>query len=330
MGLSKKRKQHLSLISARAAESHKHRKIDRENKQKKRFLRKQREEEDFWDELEELQSESSLDESNTEDSSLDEPSSDEDNVEVDNKLGDNTYEGLGDQDGGVQVGDKERSFRPVWKDDAGSYLRGIKGCGSSATEKRERRRNRELEKSASQTRSIVEMFSAHRDKNQSHDKDVTPDATSVPPPSKTLKEGRLQKVETLFEKRTQAAHDLGELLRLKTKQMDRYGHVLDSKSNLYRRHQMVQSFLWMQLSKEKDNPGLNRQRLARIVAQSFNRRAYTGRKIIHWERSWVKSRVIPGTKAGSNKHNLSWMEDEDLVLSVKEWSRKAGESKINY
>ena len=27
----------------------------------------------------------------------------------------------------------------------------------------------------------------------------------------------------------------------------------------------------MQLSKEKDNPGLNRQDLARIVAQSFNR-----------------------------------------------------------
>ena len=37
---------------------------------------------------------------------------------------------------------------------------------------------------------------------------------------------------------------------------------------------MVQSFLWMQLNKEKDNPGLNRQDLAQIIAQSFNRRAY--------------------------------------------------------
>ena len=79
----------------------------------------------------------------------------------------------------------------------------------------------------------MEKFSAHRDKNQSHDKDVTPDAASVAPPPKTLKKGRLQKVETLFEKQTRAAHDLGKLLRLKTKQMDRYGHVLDSKSNLY-------------------------------------------------------------------------------------------------
>ena len=122
---------------------------------------------------------------------------------------------MGDQDGGVKLGDKERSFRPVWKDDAGSYLRGMKGCGLSATEKRERRRNRELEKSAFQTRSIVEMFSAHCDKNQSHDKDVTPDAASVIPPPKTLKEGRLQKVEMIFEKQTQAAHDLGNYYSLK-------------------------------------------------------------------------------------------------------------------
>ena len=140
-------------MSARAAESHKYRKIVRENKREKRVLRKQREE-DFWDELKELQSESSSDESNIEDSSLDEPSSDEDNLEVDNKRGDNTHEGLGDgdQDGGVQLGVEECSFRPVRKDDAGSYLRGMKGCDSSATENRERRCNRELEKSPSQTR----------------------------------------------------------------------------------------------------------------------------------------------------------------------------------
>ena len=146
------------LISARAAESHKHRKMDRKNERKKRFLRKQREEEDFWDELEEFQSEPSSNESNIEDSSLDEPSSDKDNLEVNNKWGDNTYEWLGDQDGGVQLRVEERSFRPVWKDDAGSYLRGIKGCGSSATEKRERRRNRELEKSASQTSLMWRCF----------------------------------------------------------------------------------------------------------------------------------------------------------------------------
>ena len=160
-------------------------------------MRKQREEEDFWDELEEFQSEFSSDKSNIKDSSLDEPSFDKDNVEVDNKRGDNTYERLGDQDRRVQLGDKKRSFRPVWKNDEGSYLRGMKGCSLSAIEKQERWRNWELEKSAFQTRSIVEMFSAHRDKNPSHNKDIMLDATSVAPPPKT---GRLQKVETLFEK----------------------------------------------------------------------------------------------------------------------------------
>ena len=326
-GLSRKRKQQLSQMSARAAESHKHRKIDRENERRGRFLRKQREEEDFWDEYEELRSESSSDESNFEDSTFDEPSSEEDNPEGGNRRGDNTREVLGDPDGGVQLGVEERSFRPIWKDEVGSYFRGIKGCGSSATEKREKRRNLELEKSASQTRSIVHIFSIQRDRNQSHDTNPILDVASAPSQAQALRGGKVQRVETLFESPTRAVYNLSELLRLKTKQLDRYGHLLDHKSNHYRRHKMVQSFLWMQLNKEKNNPGLNRQSLAQLVAQSFNRRACTGRKIIQWERSWMNSRTIPGTKAGTNKHILSWMEDEDLVLSVKEWSKNIGESK---
>lgn len=152
MGLSRKRKQQLSQMYARAAESHKHRKIDRENERKRRYLRKQREEEDLWDEYEEPRSESSSDESHFENSSLDGTSSEEDNLDGGKTRGDNTCEGLGDDDdGGVQLRAEERIFRPVWKDKSGDYLRGIKGCGSSATEKREKRRIRELEKSASQT-----------------------------------------------------------------------------------------------------------------------------------------------------------------------------------
>ena len=280
MGLSKKRKQQLSQMSARAAESHKHRKIDRENERKRRFLRKQREEEDFWDEYEEPCSESSSDESRFEDSSHDGTSSEEDNLDKGNIRGDNICEGLGDDDnGGVQLRVEERIFRPAWKDKAGGYLRGIKGCGSSVTQKREKRRIRELEKSASQTRSIVDMFSIQRNRNQSHNINPTSDAAPAPSPVQPLRKDKVQKVEKL-ESQTQAVHDLGELLRLKTKQLDNYGHLLDHKSNFYRRHQMVQSFLWMQLNKEKDNPGLNRQGLAKLVAQSFNRRAYTGRKIV--------------------------------------------------
>lgn len=110
--------------------------------------------------------------------------------------------------------------------------------------------------------------------------------------------------------------------------MDKYGYELSPKSNYYRRHQMVRTFLWMQVDKEKDNPYLTRRDLAQIVAQSFNKKRYTGRKILKWERSWVKLRVILDTKAGNRKGGLSWMEDEDLVLSIKEWAKKDGESKL--
>ena len=53
----------------------------------------------------------------------------------------------------------------------------------------------------------------------------------------------------------------------------------------------------MQLNKEKDNPHLTKRNLSQIVAQSFDKKRYTGRKIVQWERSWVKLRVIPDTKA---------------------------------
>ena len=85
----------------------------------------------------------------------------------------------------------------------------------------------------------------------------------------------------------------------------------------------------MQLNKEKDNPHLNRRQLAQVVAQSFNKRSYTGRRIVQRERSWVKDRVIPNTKAGNQKGDLSWMDDEDLVLSIKDWAKKEGESKFS-
>lgn len=84
---------------------------------------------------------------------------------------------------------------------------------------------------------------------------------------------------------------------------------------------MVQSFLWLQQNKDRDNPGKARQDLARIVSQNFRRRNHTGRKIIQWERSWIASQVIPETKAGSHKHNTTWMEDEDLIMSIKEWAK---------
>ena len=295
MGLSRKRKQQLREITNRSLKSRKLRKLDQENHRRKEILRRQRDEEDFWDEYEGVSVDSSSDES-----SPDEYSSEEEELMVEGGRGDNIQEGLGEDDGGVRLEPEEQNFRPTWEKDAGGYLRGVRGCGSSATDKRERRRKRDLEKSASRTRSIVEMFSVQQNKNKSNDKDSI--SAPIPAPSTTahIQKGGKDILETRIQLQTKAAHDLRELLRLKSQQMDKYGHVLAPKSNHFRRHQMVQSFLWMQLNKEKDNQHSDRQGLARIVAQSFNKRVYTGRKIIQWERSWMKCRKIPDTKAGGD------------------------------
>lgn len=189
------------------------------------------------DEHEDLRSESSSEKSNVDESSLVERSSDEEDSEVDIGRGDNTKEGLEDNDGGVELEVDDHNFRPVWKDDADGYLQGVRECGSSTTGKWERKRK--LEKSAPTIRSIVDIFPTQLNKNQFSGKGPLPTLPAVSPPKISKEKVR----ETRFKSQTRAVHDLGELLCLKTVQIDRYGHVLDYKSNLYLRHQMVNSFL---------------------------------------------------------------------------------------
>lgn len=43
----------------------------------------------------------------------------------------------------------------------------------------------------------------------------------------------------------------------------------------------------------------------------------------------MKYQKILDTKAGRDKKNGSWMEDEDLVLFVKDWAKKTGENKYS-
>ena len=171
------------------------------------------------------------------------------------------------------------------------------------------------------------MFLAQFNKNQSPDECVL--SASLPAIS-LLKNMEKKVKKTQFELQTRGVHNLSKLLRLKTVKMDKYGHVLDPKSNLYQRYQIVQSFLQIKLNKEKDNSVLNQQSLAQIVANSFNRRVYTRRKIVQQERSWVKDCKIPGSKAGKHKNVVSQMKNADLILFVKEWSRKLGENKISF
>lgn len=104
-----------------------------------------------------------------------------------NRKKEGTYEGLGDNKKGVLLDDNKRILKPVWKKDAG----GFRGCGSPATENREIKRKKELEKSGSQTWSIMDMFLAQQNTKQSFFQ-----LTSlVPTPSFSV----FKKVETKFE-----------------------------------------------------------------------------------------------------------------------------------
>lgn len=92
-----------------------------------------------------------------------------------------------------------------------------------------------MEKSASQTRSIVDMFLAQQNKKQSSSQLTT----LVPTPSLLV----FKKLETKFVLRVQAAHNLGELLRLKTQQIEKYGQELSLKSSYLRQNQIVKFFV---------------------------------------------------------------------------------------
>lgn len=283
-----KRKAHSKRISELGCKA-KRQKLERETGTRSRFLIQQRRDEDNRDEYESYGSEPGSDKS-----SSDEQSSDESDLEGEEK---------GKKKGNAESEMSRHVMNLSWTPGAGTHLRGTRGCGSASTDKCQWRHKRELAVQASQSRSILEMFG-----NQPQLVNPSQSLLSV-------------EHKTKYETRLQASQDLEDLLRHTTKQTAKYKKTIPVNSDWYRRHQMVQTFLWLQENKETDNPTLNRRDLACLAARSFCRRNYTGRKIVQWEKSWILYRTIPETKAGSHKHNLTWMEDEDLVLSVKEWAR---------
>jgi hypothetical protein len=88
---------------------------------------------------------------------------------------------------------------------------------------------------------------------------------------------------------------------------------------------MVQSFLWLQLRRDRF-PGKTQRELACVTAHSFNRGLHTARMIIKWTKSWIRDQEIPDTHAGRHKHNFTWMDDEDGVFAVRSFIREQGDS----
>lgn len=97
-------------------------------------------------------------------SSLDEQNANKQSLKVDNRRGDNTSERLENNDGEVQLEDKNLIFKPIWKDNAGEYLQRVSRCGLLITEKCKRQHKKELKKSTFTIKSIVDIFSAKSNK----------------------------------------------------------------------------------------------------------------------------------------------------------------------
>lgn len=59
-------------------------------------------------------------------------------MKVDNGKGDNIQEKLENNDREIQLEDKNLIFKPIWKDNAGGYLQGVRRCCLSIIKKRKR------------------------------------------------------------------------------------------------------------------------------------------------------------------------------------------------
>jgi hypothetical protein len=139
----------------------------------------------------------------------------------------------------------------------------------------------------------------------------------APPPS-------VRKAEvSRSEKRRLALEDLQKLLKCKTLQTKKYGHVLFPESDFYRRHCMVKSFLYLQQNSNYLKEV--RKKMATTVAATFNRHGHVARKLLHWEKSWIDSRAIPKGKAGKHRAGLSWLEDEGILCAVRDFAKAEGE-----
>ena len=223
-----------------------------------------------------------------------------------------------------------------WNQEGEDRLRGSYGKGSVSTLRRRKKSAQELEKEASKTYNIAALWQRNRDLAlvsnasapeglaESLDSGIVDTPNSVYPlsqiPSGCTPSKSKREVEK--EQRINALQDLTRLLELVTEQEKKYEERLSPHSNFYRRHVMAQQFLQIQL---KNRPSSTRRSLSLIVAQSFGRGYNTARNIVRWENSWVDEREIPERK--SPKIYASWMDDEELKESIRDFACTQGDSR---
>jgi hypothetical protein len=209
-----------------------------------------------------------------------------------------------------------------WNDEAGKDIRAMRGTGSRSTRKRARRHQRGLEKAASQSYSIVALFNRQRSLLME-----AQNGTRVAP-LKDIERGMpmtsVTDRQTKENARCEALRYLKRFLGLKKEQMMKYGKLLTPGKDFHRRHLMVASFLMLQ-QRKNEFQGCSRRELSAIVAKSYGKGAHSALKIVRWERSWVEHRTIPESAAGKHRQNMSWMNDEEVLLAVQQFVKSQGE-----
>jgi hypothetical protein len=211
-----------------------------------------------------------------------------------------------------------------WNDEAGKDIPGIRGAGSYRTWKRGRQRQRELAKAASQSFSIVGLFERQRSLQLSMPAQDGTCATPLNDIEHGIPEVPVINFQSKENARDEALEDLKQLLRLKREQMKKYGKLLTPRTDFHRRHLMVESFLMLQQQKH-ESEDCGRKELSVMIANAYGRGAHSGGKIVQWERSWMEHRTIPESKAGRHRQEISWMNDEEVLLAVQQFVRNQGE-----
>lgn len=216
-----------------------------------------------------------------------------------------------------------KQIQLVWKEEAEKNKRGTYGAGSRSTRQRQRNKAKALEKEASQSYQIDALWQRQQDLGLVSSQT---ELASSPPldnyPLSQVPRGKQSKSkeEIQTQERNEALQTLTRLLQLVTEQEKKYGERLSPHSNFYRRHVMVQQFLQAQL---RDTTGRTRKELSQDVARCFGRGGETSRNITRWEKSWIDNRVILEKK--NREDYESWMDDEDLKESIRNFARKEGD-----
>ena len=246
-----------------------------------------------------------------------------------------------------------------WNKEGENKLRGAYGKGSISSLRRQKLATQKLEKEASNTYSIKALWQRNRDlgfnsqantpsrpgeslQSQPSDDDSRANTPSRPGKSSKSQPGddvnqlyplsrvpsgvspSLSEQELLRIQRIEALKDLSRLIDLVTEQENKYGSRLSPYNDVYRRHIMVQQFLQTQL---KSQPSQTRRALSLTIARGFGKGHVTGRNIMRWERSWVEKRIIPERKGRDDY--FSWMDDEELRESMRDFARRQGDSKYS-